>query len=94
MVIDTVSKLSQKPYVDKKRVIEIVIQILHYDGKRLPEETRKSWEGLRDRLSGTDFSSLMERYVGMDILEDKLDEEGNVVESKPSTDRKSGPAGR
>jgi hypothetical protein len=80
MVIDTVGELSQKPYVDKKRVLEIVIQILHYDGERLPEKTRESWERLRNTLTGTDFASLMQRYVAMDILEDKFNGEGNVVD--------------
>jgi hypothetical protein len=80
MVIDTLSELSQKPYVDKRQVLEIVFQILHYDGKRLTEETREGWEELRDRLTGTDFASLMERYVGMDLLEDQFDEEGNHID--------------
>lgn len=80
MVIDTVGELSQRPYVDKKRVLEVVIRILHYDGERLPEETRESWEELKSRLTGTDFASLMERYVAMDILEDKFDEKGNLID--------------
>ncbi len=80
MVIDTVSELSQRAYVDKKRVLEVVIQILHYDGDRLPEDTRESWEELRGRLTGADFASLMERYIGMDILEVKFDEEGNRID--------------
>lgn len=80
MIIDTVNQLSQRPYVDKKRVLEIVIQILHYDGQRLPEETRHRWEKLRSRLTGTDFASRMERYVGMDLLEDRINEEGNQVD--------------
>jgi hypothetical protein len=80
MVIDTVNELVQRPYVDKKRVLEIVVQILHYDGSRLPEETRKGWEELRDKLTGTDFASLVERYVGMNILEDRFDENGVQVD--------------
>lgn len=80
MVIDTVNELSQRPYVDRKRVLEVVIQILHYDGQRFSEETRHRWEELRSRLTGTDFASLMKRYVGMDLLEDKLDEEGNQID--------------
>ena len=80
MVIGTMKELARRPYVDKKRVLEIISQILHYDGKTLPEETRAKWEELRDNLTGTDFASLMERYVGMDLLEDKFDEDGNQVD--------------
>jgi hypothetical protein len=80
MVISTLDDLAQRAYVDRKRVLEIVVQILHYDGSRIPEETREKWQGLRDRLTGSSFGSLMERYVGMDLLEDKFDEDGNQVD--------------
>jgi hypothetical protein len=80
MVIDTVGELSKRPYVDKKRILEVIIRIIHSDGEQLPEETRKSWEELRDKLSGTDFASLTKRYVGMSIIEDRFDEKGNQVD--------------
>jgi len=80
MVIDTANELSQKPYVDRGRVLETVIQILHYHGKDLPEETRRSWEWLENELTGTDFHSLMKRYVRMDIFEDRFDEKGNQID--------------
>ena len=80
MVIDTVNELTKKSYVDKKKVLAEVIRILHYDGKELPPQLRQRWEQLRDELSGGDFSSLMKRYVGMDVFEDKFDEEGNQVD--------------
>jgi len=80
IVIETVDELVKKPYVDKKKVLAKVIQILHYGGKDLPPQTRERWEQLRDDLTGSDFSSLMRRYVGMDLLEDKFDGEGNYVD--------------
>ena len=80
MVIDTIGELLEKSYVDKKKVLAEIIQILHYDGKHLPPQIRQRWEQLKDNLTGHDFSSLMKRYVGMDLLEDKFDEEGNQVD--------------
>jgi hypothetical protein len=80
MVIDTLEELSKKPYVDKKKVLAKIVQILHYDGKALPPQIRQRWEQLNDSLTGHDFSSLMRRYIGMDLLEDKFDEEGNQVD--------------
>lgn len=80
MVIDTVSELSRRAYVDKRKVLGKVIQILHYEGKEMLPQTRDRWEKLRDYLSGHDFPSLMRRYVGMDLLEDKFDEKGNYVD--------------
>jgi len=82
MVIGTLSDLSRRTYVDPKRLIEAIERILHYEGKTLPEEARRRWRELRDSLVGNDYHSLMQRYVGMDILEDKFDERGNVIEDK------------
>lgn len=80
MVIDTVKELVDKPYVSKKAVLEKVVELLHYDGKDLPAEPRQRWEQIRDQLTGDDYSALMRRYVGMDLLEDSFDEEGNRVD--------------
>ena len=80
MVIDTLTELSEKPYVKKEKVVATVIQILHYERKELSQEMRQRWEKLRDELIGSDFSSLLRRYVGMDLLEDHFDEKGNYVD--------------
>lgn len=84
MVIDTIEELSKKVYVDKKKVLAEILKILHYDGNALRPQIRQRWEQLKDRLTGHDFSSLMKRYVGMDLLEDKFDEEGNQVDQTQS----------
>jgi hypothetical protein len=81
MVITTVKEISGKPYVDKKKALAQVIQILRYEGKGLPAETRQRWEQLKETLTGSDFSSRLKRYAGMDLFEDKMvDEKGNVVD--------------
>lgn len=80
MVIDTVHRLAQKPYIDTKNVLTAVVRILHYDGKDLPPQTRERWEQLKDELTGSDFPSQMRRYVGMDLIEDKFDEQGKQVD--------------
>ncbi len=80
MVIETLRELVQKPYTNTKKILETVVSILHYNGKELPPATRKGWEHLRNELTGADFKSLMKRYVGMDLLEDKFDEQGNQVD--------------
>lgn len=84
MVIDTMNELAQKSYVDKTMILAEIIRILHYDGKELTTETRQRWEQLKEKLTGSDFASLMKRYVGMDILEDKFDEEGNQIDQTQS----------
>jgi hypothetical protein len=84
MVIDTMNELAQKSYVDKTMILAEIIRILNYDGKELTTETRQRWERLKEKLTGSDFISLMKRYVGMDILEDKFDEEGNQIDQTQS----------
>ena len=57
----------------------IINSILFHDGKELPPKTRQRWEKLMDELVGSDFHSLMQRYVGMNLLEDEFDENRNHV---------------
>ena len=84
MVVDTVSMIIEKMYVSEKQVIATISQLLNYEGKELPKDTRQRWEQLRDELVKPDFHSMMQRYVGMDLLEDKFDEERNHVDqAKP-----------
>lgn len=80
MVIGTVNELANKAYVMKKDVLSMVLQTLHYERGSLPSSTRQRWEQLRDNLTGSSFSSLMRRYVGMVLLEDRFDEHGNHVD--------------
>jgi hypothetical protein len=80
MVMDTLTALVQRPYAPKKKMIETVERVLHYRGKELPEEMRAAWLRLRGMLVSTDFHSRMERYVALDVLEDKFDQEGQHVD--------------
>ncbi len=80
MIIDTLSELSQKPYVDDRKILEKAIEVLHYEGDRLSPEVRDRWEHLRDKLTGEGFQAMMRRYVCMDLLEDKFDDQRNRVD--------------
>ena len=77
MIVDTVGTLAKKIYVNEKQVIATINSILVRDGKELPAKTRQRWEQLMNELVGSDFHSMMQRYVGMDLLEDEFDEDGN-----------------
>lgn len=80
MVVETVKELLTKPYVNTKDILQMIISFLHYEGKELPTDIRQLWEHLKDELTGSDFHSLMRRYVGMDVFEDKFDENGKQVD--------------
>jgi hypothetical protein len=79
MAIDAVKDLKSKPYVDKKKILKEIISFLHYHSNKLPVEIKEQWEHMRDDLTGNDFSSLMKRYVAMDVFEDNFDDKGQQV---------------
>ena len=80
MVVDTVATIARKKYIDEKHVIETINRIRHYEGNNLDQTTQQRWEQLMGKLVGSDFHSMMRRYVGMDLLEDKFDENRNYVD--------------
>ncbi len=79
MVASDVSALASKPYVNDRKILETVIQLLHY-GKDLTPEVRTLWEQVKDELAGEDYQSSMKRYIGMNLFEDHYDNEGNQTD--------------
>ena len=79
MVVDTMATIAKKTYASQKQLIKTISRILHHDSKDLPTETRQRWEQLSDELVGSDFHSLLQRYVGMNLLEDEYDADGNYT---------------
>ena len=80
MVADTIQVLSKKSFVDNRLLIKTVVELLHYRGNDLPDDVKQRWEQLKDELVGSDFHSLMRRYVGMNLLVDTVDENKNYLE--------------
>ena len=81
MVVETISTIVERRYVNDKHVIEIISQILRYNGDDIPAETRELWNQLMDKLVTPDFQSMMRRYVGMELLEDRqLDDNQNYAD--------------
>ena len=77
MIVDTVGMIAKKMHMSEKQIIATINSILVRDGKELPAKTRQRWEQLMNELVGSDFHSMMQRYVGMSLLEDEFDEDGN-----------------
>ena len=80
MVFDTIQMFSEKAYVDNRLLIKTVVEFLHHNGKELPDDIRQRWEHLKDELIGSDFHSLMRRYVGTNLRVDAFDENENYFE--------------
>lgn len=76
LVLETLQELLGKGFASRKAVLKEVIEVLHYDGKQLPPDLRSKLDEFKQQLEGSDFSSQLKRYVGMDLIEDKFDEEG------------------
>ena len=77
MVVNTVTTIVENKYASEKQIIGTINRILFHDdsyveNKGLPAEIRQRFEQLRDDLIGSDFHSLMQRYVGMDLPEDEI----------------------
>ena len=77
LVVDTIRALIEKEFVSEKQIVAKIVEFFHYEGEKLAVETQQCWEQLRTELIGSDFHSMMQRYVGMDLLEDKFDENRN-----------------
>lgn len=80
MVVDSLSDIAAQFPESRQRIVRAVEETLHYDGKGFKPEQREKLEVLRARLVDSDFHSLMERYVGMDLIHDEFDEEGQFVD--------------
>lgn len=80
MVMDTLEKISKNFDVAKKKLVREIIDILHYDSKEISANSCKRLEQFKNNLIGSNFSSLMKRYVGMQLMEDRFDEEGNITD--------------
>ena len=85
MIVHTVETITQKKYASEKQIIEIIIRILfqddsNIDNKGLPTEVRQRFEKIRDELIDSDYHSQMQRYVGMDLVEDQMEKSRDGVD--------------
>lgn len=80
-VLDILRKLSDGDNELKGKVIEALVTSLRYDKAGLGENLSSELQSLHDQLSETDFSSMLRRYVGLNLLEDRysIDSEDDIV---------------
>ncbi|MDO8473062.1 MAG: hypothetical protein Q7T05_04510, partial [Dehalococcoidia bacterium] len=76
MVIETLTRLASNTRVDRRDVIETVEDIFRYEASEFEPGILAQWEALRADVTPNDFSSRLERFVGMDRWADQLDEAG------------------
>lgn len=69
-VVDKLETLGKSENVNMENILRDVIDILEFDGKDLALDIKQRLEKLEEVFTGKDFSSLMKRYVGMDMMVD------------------------
>jgi hypothetical protein len=70
MVLKTLSNLASHPWMDKTKILKTVTSILRYVGPRMSQTMRDEWTDFQALLTGSSFSDLLKRFVGLDLLED------------------------
>ena len=72
LVIETFEHISHnKKY--KKDILEKIMSIFHYDKDGLSAEILKKLDDIKKKIVGKSYFDKLERYVGMDLLEDRFD---------------------
>lgn len=66
-IAEDLKHIANLPGIDSRDVIQVVETILHFDRKELEPATQEMLSRLRNELIGTNFSTRLRRYVGMDI---------------------------
>ena len=75
-VISWINDLIASELIDNRGVLKEVVTILHYDKKDLPAETVKELTAIKNHLTGSGYEALVRRYVGVSMLEDEFDDNG------------------
>ena len=86
--LDTIVELAQLPQTDRRKIIAAIQAVLKYEKEALSPDTISRLASLRDEIVGTSFHSRLERYAGMDLLEDQLDQDGNLIDRTAKDVRK------
>lgn len=81
-VLEAIIYLSAKPYAPKRDLIQAVERILHHDQKKLPADVVHRLIDVRAKLVGNDYPSKLKRYAGMDLLEDRYNENGTESDDR------------
>jgi hypothetical protein len=80
LVITTIEELAEKPYVAKQEIQRVVARFLTRKSEDMLPEVRERWEHLKASLEPSDFHAMMARYVALDLLEDKFDQNENYID--------------
>lgn len=77
MVVATFKTLADKPYVVRRGLLEVSLEIRRRFLEGAPDDVKVEWDSLCEDLTGHGFAANLRRYIGMSVFEDEYDEHGN-----------------
>ncbi len=82
MVLEDLEILSKKDLAEgeKEALIATVVRFVHNLREEIPPNVYERWDVFQKRLTGSNFHDMLVRYIAMDLIIDRLDESGNIVE--------------
>lgn len=83
-IFNTLIELKDKEEIEREELLKKVSEILHYESKNLRENIISELEKLKNELVGNDFSSLLRRYIGIELHEDRFNNEGKYEDLSQS----------
>lgn len=81
LVLETWKEILDSGWVTKTETLERLISLLRHRNELRPEVIEAA-EAFHDELVGKHFSSLLMRYVAMDLLDDQFDENGKPTDTR------------
>lgn len=77
IVLNTLKDINLNTPTKRNDIIDEVIHVLYYGKDTLTKEDAGEWEDFKNELVGNDFHSQLNRYIGLDLIEDRLDSRGD-----------------
>lgn len=81
-IIDILQIINMKGFVSKEKVLSTVLSILKFEKSTMTPITLNRLNKFQNEIIGNDFHSLMERYVGMDMLLDIFVKDGKIEDMR------------
>jgi len=80
MVLEDLEILSKKEYAEKETLIATVVRFVHNFKEEISPDVYNRWDKFQKTLTGSNYHDLLVKYIAMDLIIDKLDEAGNIVD--------------
>lgn len=76
ILLNVLESLSKEGEEEKLAVISTLVEIIHYDSKGMDKEVLEKIQVLNSQLSEDSFSAKLKRFVGLNLLEDRYNKNG------------------